>query len=135
MEEIKMWEINVPASTGDDRFSFEHHQEWDKKVRTISGGLTVYKGAKGQWLHPETNELYQDRMIPVRIACTHPEIREIMRITLEHYEQEAVLAYLVSEQVLTLSKEECQKQRKAHAYEMTEDETNKLLARLGRNAL
>jgi hypothetical protein len=40
----------------------------------------------------------------VRIACAEKEIREIIKITLEHYEQLAVMAYRVSDRVIIESK-------------------------------
>ena len=71
---------------------------WDEKVRAISGGLTVLKPAKGQWIAP-CGTLHAERMIPVRIACTESEIEEIMDITIEHYNQDEVMAYRVSDVV------------------------------------
>lgn len=77
----------------------KHHQEWDKRVRSITGGLTIYTPSKGQWISP-SGELFIERMIPVRIACSRKELEKIMDITLQHYNQEAVMAYLVSEEVI-----------------------------------
>jgi hypothetical protein len=77
-----------------------HHKEWDKVVRSISGGLTILKPAKGQWLHPQSHELFEERVIPVRVACTQQQIQEIMRFTLKHYQQIAVMAYQISHNVL-----------------------------------
>jgi len=45
-------------------------------------------------------------MIPVRIACTEEQIREIMKMTIAHYKQEAVFAMLVSEKTLIMHAEE-----------------------------
>jgi len=38
-------------------------------------------------------------MIPVRIACGEKQINEIMKITIKHYRQEAVMAYEISQKV------------------------------------
>jgi hypothetical protein len=94
-----LWEILVPTVVGDCPVKVRHHREWDRQVRRISGGLTILKPAIGQWMGPE-GELFLERMIPVRIACTEAEIEKIIRITLNHYHQQAVIAYLVSERVI-----------------------------------
>lgn len=94
-----MWEILVPASWRKTRFTYEHHKEWDAYVKEIAGGLTVYRGVKGEWISP-SGELFKDRMIPVRVACAEEDIHKIIDFTINHYNQEAVLAYKVSEQVI-----------------------------------
>lgn len=103
----ELWEILVPMEMP-SRFHpnkvsevfIDHHREWDDKVRAISGGLTIYKPAKGQWISPLTDKVHKERMIPVRIACSRVQIEEIMSITLKHYRQEEVMAYRVSDEVL-----------------------------------
>jgi len=44
--------------------------------------------------------LYEDRVIPVRVLCTHEQIMEIVDITIEHYEQEAVMVYMIADWTL-----------------------------------
>lgn len=96
----ELWEILVPASNNkDQKFSYEHHKEWDAFVRKVTGGVTVTKTTKGQWVSP-TGKLYEDRMIPCRIMCDREEMLKIVNFTLEHYNQEAVLAYKISEDVI-----------------------------------
>ena len=99
IEETQSWEIMVPCQYNDGGpVRTRHHKNWDEKVRRITGGLTVLKPAKGQWVHEE--KLYEERMIPVRIACSEAQIRQIMKITARHYHQIAVLASLISEKTL-----------------------------------
>jgi hypothetical protein len=96
----ELWEILVPASNNKDKkFSYEHHKEWDAFVKQITGGVTIMKTAKGQWLSP-TGKLYVDRMIPCRIVCNEEQMNEIINFTIEHYDQEAVLAYKISNNVI-----------------------------------
>ena len=76
----------------------DHHKEWDAMVREIGGGLTILRTAKGEWLNDE-GRLFFDRMIPVRIYCSEPDIDRIIELTSSHYHQEAVLAYQVSTNV------------------------------------
>lgn len=71
---------------------------WDARVRAITGGLTVLPPGKGQWVSP-TGQLFAERMIPVRIACTEDQIHAIAKMTAAFYEQEAVIYYLVSSRV------------------------------------
>lgn len=99
-----MWEILVPtirpgAVETKERFSTAHHREWDKNVRGITHGLTIMTPAKGQWLSP-SGELFIERMIPVRIVGTRAEIERIIWMTLDHYTQEAVLCYKISDEVI-----------------------------------
>lgn len=79
------------------------HKIWDEKVRTISGGLTIMPVAKGQWIFKET--LFEERMIPVRIIATRSQIDEIIDMTMKYYEQLAVLAYMIAEEVILRHKD------------------------------
>ena len=60
--------------------------------------------SKGKWVAPD-GKLFQERMIPVRIACTRPQIEKIVDMTMEYYEQLAVLAYKLSDEVILKHKE------------------------------
>lgn len=80
-------------------YTTRYHQVWDKKVREISGGLTVLTPAKGQWISP-SGELFSERMIPVRILATRAQIDQIVDLTLEHYDQLAVLCIKISDEVI-----------------------------------
>jgi len=94
------WEILVPRCSNQGiKYSIKHHQEWDQKVRELTGGLTILKKARGQWVNPQ-GELFSEEMIPVRIHCSSRTISKIIDITLSHYEQEAVLAYEISRRVI-----------------------------------
>lgn len=97
-----LWEILVPTTMNNPPSFVRvgHHREWDKRVRKISGGLTILEPAKGQWIDSETMILYEERVIPVRIACSEEEINQIVDITLQHYRQEAVMAYKISDKVI-----------------------------------
>lgn len=92
-------EILVPDySNGGKQYPLLHHKEWDEKVKEIVGGLTILKTAKGEWINQD-GILFIDKMIPVRIYCTEFEIDKIIQLTLNHYDQEAVLAYEISSNV------------------------------------
>jgi len=92
----KLYEVLVPTIYGDTKkpIRTRHHKNWDAFVRKISGGLTLLVPGKGQWVFE--NELYEERVIPVRILCAEKQIKEIVQFTLEHYRQIAVMYYLVS---------------------------------------
>jgi len=96
----ELWEILVPASNNKElKFTYDHHKEWDAFVKEITGGVTIMKTAKGEWVSP-TGKLYIDRMIPCRIVCNEEEISKIIDFTITHYKQEAVLAYRISDNVI-----------------------------------
>jgi len=95
-----LWEILVPTVRNDGKpFRTRYHRVWDQKVRAISGGITIMPVAKGQWVSPD-GALFQERMIPVRIVATRAQIEAIVDITLRYYDQLAVLAYKVSDEVI-----------------------------------
>jgi hypothetical protein len=98
-----LWEILVPTVRNSGKpFRTRYHRVWDEKVREISGGLTVMPVAKGQWVDKSTDEntLFRERMIPVRIIATRAEMLTIIAMTKKYYEQIAVLAYKLSEDVI-----------------------------------
>lgn len=95
-----LWEILVPTVRNNGRpFRTRYHRVWDKKVREITGGLTIFTPAKGQWVSPD-GELFTERMIPVRIACTREQMDEIIALTLKYYDQIAVMAYVIANEVV-----------------------------------
>jgi len=97
--ELDLYEILVPTIRNDGRpIKTRFHRVWDKKIREIANGLTILTPAKGQWVDAEGN-LFSERMIPVRIACTASQMEHIADLTAKHYEQKAVMFYRVSSYV------------------------------------
>lgn len=96
-----VWEILVPRQLNDGTFvKLKHHRVWDEKVREIAGGLTVMvPTVKGEWIASDGN-LFVDSTIPVRICCSREQIEKIMDMTAVHYQQKAILAYKVSDEVI-----------------------------------
>lgn len=97
---MEMWEILVPTirrRTGVP-YRTRYHRVWDRKVREITGGLTITPPVIGQWIYG--SELFKERMIPVRIACTREQIDKIVDFTLEYYDQLAVMAYKICDEVI-----------------------------------
>ena len=102
----ELWEVLVPASNNNQlRFTYAHHKKWDAYVKKLTGGVTIMKVAKGEWVSPN-GTLYVDRMIPCRIVCTEEQISDIVDFTIDHYKQEAVLAYRISTNVILRHKTE-----------------------------
>lgn len=97
---MELWEILVPTFMNGHPCRTRHHKEWDKLVRKISGGLTLLKPAKGQWINQEDGQLHEERVIPVRISCSKKNIQTIIEFTSRHYNQIMVMAYRVSDDVL-----------------------------------
>ena len=92
----ELWEILVPTMIGEKPVRTRYHRVWDQKVRDIAKGLMVLKPDKGQWVNGD-EEVVHERMIPVRIACSHEQIKLIARMTIEYYDQQAVMYYRLSE--------------------------------------
>jgi hypothetical protein len=103
-----MWEILVPTErrlNPGKYYTTRYHRVWDAKVRAITSGLTIMAPARGQWINPLTGELFQERMIPVRVMATREEIEKVVDLTLKYYEQLAVLCYKISDEVILKLKE------------------------------
>jgi len=95
-----LWEILVPRYSNAGReYSIKYHQAWDKQVRSIAGGITILKTARGHWISPKGKVIVEE-MIPIRIYCTEEAIEKIIGFTLEYYNQQAVFAYEVSSRVI-----------------------------------
>jgi hypothetical protein len=105
-QQTMLWEVLVPTIMRDKPVRLRHHKVWDRFVREITGGLTILHPARGQWINPETKELLSERVIPVRIACTRKQLQEILDFTIQHYNQIAVMAYLLSEEVVVKYRKE-----------------------------
>lgn len=118
---VFMWEILVPTEkrlSKEDReriltlgdpasklcFTTRYHRVWDEKVRAITGGLTILTPANGQWVSQD-GELFAERMIPERFAASRHQMNEIMTLTMEYYDQLAVMCYKVSDEVVIRHKE------------------------------
>lgn len=67
-------------------------------MRNITGGLTIFHPVKGQWI-AKCGTLFNERMIPVRIACDEQEMEDIANLTMKYYDQLAVMYYRVSDDV------------------------------------
>jgi hypothetical protein len=97
---MEMYEILVPTVFNDGKpIKTKFHKVWDTKVYTITGGLTIMTPTKGKWISP-TGNLFAERMIPVRIVCNREQIEAIVDMTIDYYDQEAILAYKISDEVV-----------------------------------
>lgn len=106
-----LWEILVPHKMGEHdnanpdlpkrnhTIPVPYHQQWDEYVRGVTGGLTIHRAARGQWEDGD-GKLYKEIMIPVRIACTEDQIKQIAEFSLDFYKQKAIFVTLVSEKTL-----------------------------------
>lgn len=100
LEVIELWEILVPTvrRIGGKPYTTRYHRVWDAQVRKITGGLTILPVERGQWVNK--GELYNERMIPVRVACTRNQIDEISDFSARYYDQLAMMYYQVSNQII-----------------------------------
>jgi len=94
-----LWEILVSTVKNGKSIRTRYHRVWDAKVREISKGLTILTPARGQWINPD-GELFVERMIPVRIACTAEEIEQIADMIAVYYKQKSVMYYKLSDGVV-----------------------------------
>lgn len=94
-----MGNLSSKYSNEGEEISVDRHRNWDEQVRFIAGGLTIMRSAVGNWVSPN-GDLFVERMIPCRVHCSRNTIEKIIQLTLEFYEQEAVLAYKISDEVI-----------------------------------
>jgi hypothetical protein len=104
-EDSHLWSMRHSLWQKANAYTTRYHQVWDSKVRAVAGGLTVLAPAKGQWVSPD-GELFKERMIPVRICATRPQIEQIIDLTMDYYDQLAVMCYRVSDEVIIRHKEQ-----------------------------
>ncbi len=102
----KLYEVLVPTIYGDTLkpIRTRHHKEWDKLVMKITGGLTILSPGKGKWVFENTT--YPEKVIPVRIMCDEAQFKAIIKLTLNHYRQKAVMAYKITDEVNVYTKED-----------------------------
>jgi hypothetical protein len=96
---MELWEVLVPKADNDgNEYSLNYHRTWDTIVREMCGGLTIMRSAKGVWV--DGSDVYEERMIPVRITCDRETLMEILKATKTYYRQIAIFACKVSEEVI-----------------------------------
>lgn len=95
----ELWEIIVPCMMRGKPVRTRHHRVRDEYVYRFSGGVTILRPAVGKWVTPR-EDLCEERVVPVRIACTRKDIERIADFTLKHYDQEAVMYYRISSDVV-----------------------------------
>ena len=104
-EKLEMWEIMVPTMSNEKKpFRTRYHKVWDKSVYEIAGGVTIMTPVKGKWVFKDDEKLFEERMIPVRIVCTRAQIEKIITMTIKYYDQLAVIAYKISDEVIIRNK-------------------------------
>ncbi len=99
---MKLYEILVPTihSVTKKPIHTRFHRVWDTNVRDLTGGLTIMPASvNGHWLSPQ-GECFTERMIPVRICTTEETMNTIAKMTKEYYNQEAVMYYVISTDVI-----------------------------------
>lgn len=102
IKETRIYQILVPVCDNDGKvFPMAHHWEWDSRVQEIAGGLTLMNSVRGRYLGGSV-----ERMIPVNIAATYDEMQQVTAYTLDHYQQEAVLFWLVADKAMIATKTE-----------------------------
>ena len=105
IKKLMLWEILIPQADNDgSQWSVAWHQQWDAKVSKLAGGISIFHSIKGIWLNPKSVRRFDDYMIPVRIACDRKTMDEIVDITMSHYAQDAVMAYVISTEVVIKNK-------------------------------
>ena len=104
--EYVLWEILIPmADNSGEEFAQDHHDAFLKQVADMAGGYTVGGVVTGAWRNP-VGHMQIERMIPLRMALpvnttlgANVRLARLCNLTREHYSQQAVMAYRLSETV------------------------------------
>lgn len=95
-----LWEILIPVMDNQGtKFDKKHHQRWDKEVLSLVKGLTILQANDGIW-QADSGQCFKESMLVVRIAATKEQMEIIIEFTAKHYEQKAVMAYKISDDVI-----------------------------------
>ena len=95
---MEMWEILIPKYSNDgEQYTAAHCNEWKENILLITKGLTELNPVKGYWINKKTK--YIEDMIPIRVLCDETNIEKIIEETITHFDQEAVLAYVISNNI------------------------------------
>lgn len=97
---LELWEILIPTTIKNDPINIGYHMDWDSKIRKLTKGLTILNTVKGQW-EPYEDDVYEERMIPVRIACTKEQLDNILSFTIKYYQQQEIFAYRISDKIIS----------------------------------
>jgi hypothetical protein len=109
MTEVLLWQILVPAFWRDgEEVDVSTHRVWDRKVRNITGGLTINRAAKGHWVSPDGSVIVE-KVIPVMFAATDMQKEIIQAMTCVFYDQEAIMCYKIGTDVKVMSRDEAQR--------------------------
>ncbi len=102
MTKIFLYEILVPTTFEDTKtpVRLRHHKEWDKVVKKVSGGLSIFRPIKGVWISSVDGKEIVDRMIPVRFTSTKNQALKILDFTKLHYRQICCMMYKISDEVI-----------------------------------
>ena len=114
-----LYEVLVPTIYGYPKqtpIRTKHHKNWDAFVQSVTGGLTILSPASGRWLNKGIE--YPEKVIPVRIMCEETifddaeeratirdtsQIDKIIKFTLSHYRQKAVMYYKITNEVFIVT--------------------------------
>lgn len=97
---MPLYEILIPTVHPDNTEILPVYRDvWIEKITEIAGGLTVLSDAKGTWTTPDGKMCFEN-MIPVLINCTPEQINKIIDFTLAYYQQEAVFAFKMTDDVI-----------------------------------
>jgi hypothetical protein len=92
-EETELWEIIIPS---EDKGSLT---TWYHVIKSQISGITFIKNAYGYWKdQQEENHI-------VQIACSEEVFKKVLEKTCEHYIQECVMGYKVSNKCIMGYKE------------------------------
>lgn len=99
MDDLKLYEVLVPTIMNGVPVKTKYHKLWDQKIIALVGGISILHPLLGKW-KSSTESVVNERMILCRIACKPAQVHEIIEITKKHYNQEAVMMYKISDEVI-----------------------------------
>lgn len=95
---MKLYEILIPIKSNDGKkFTVKHNQQFLDYVINLVGGHSVWPIIEGAW--KDNGKVYKENMRPIRITTNSETIKQIAIKAREHYRQNCIMYYLVSNDV------------------------------------
>lgn len=91
---LQLWEVLLPA-----RLPLKLHRAWDEKVGLLCGGCTIIQQVDGVWKPNQSRQVRREKMLAVRVAVSLDKLDELLGMTAVHYDQTAIMAYKISDDV------------------------------------
>ena len=91
----RLWAIVRPMQSNSGKpFTVEHHRAWEDNVIGTFGGATFLPVADGAWKHG--GMIFREPMQQINVIGTWDQMLNLVRETMLHYDQLAIMWHMVA---------------------------------------